>query len=252
MRRANVDDIGGPNWPAFCYLPLEYAGLVVAELMRSKRMLPTPILVTREASLVAGLSAWRMTQGVYRFDPTLYAKLIETPVDGNVPAAIFQHLPEWCVYLETPELLVPSTHGEIPLRGCFAWVDRVRETHQDILTLLLDGDGAALAVSHVPLVGTMDEALTNVSAKWRDAFIRGNAPTWPPNSFATTARRTLTPIVSLILYLCAEPADIAGQRGTPQPMQLIRRCRSGERLFEVEAPTVWGVGMRTSRPGDLM
>lgn len=240
MRRRNIDDIGGPNWPAFCYLPLEHAAMIVAELMHEEGVEPTPALVGREASLVAGLSAWRMTQGIYRYDPSLYATLIDTPMGDNLPAGMLQHLPEWCVYIETPQLLVPTMNGEIPLCGCYAWVDRARRTRQDVLTLLLDADGAQLAISHVPIVGTMEAAIRNVAVSWSDAYRRGNASAPPMDDFEIIARARLTPIVSLILHLCIKATDVSRQRG--MPMQPIRRWRSGERLFEADGPTIKHVG----------
>ena len=38
------------------------------------------------ACATQGLAAWRMTQGIYRIDPTLYAALSETPIAGDIPA----------------------------------------------------------------------------------------------------------------------------------------------------------------------
>ena len=51
------------------------------------------------------LAAWRVTQGIYRFDPTTFDALWETPVTGDIPTEVLFHLPEWCVYIPTPETL---------------------------------------------------------------------------------------------------------------------------------------------------
>lgn len=244
VRVANADEIGGPDWPQHCYLPLEHAGMIAVQLMRMDGVRPTPSNVARHASMIATLAAWRMTQGIYRYDPALYPALIDTPIDGDLPAAIIQHLPEWCVYIETPDMTVPTTQGDIPLRGTFAWLDRVRGAGHDILTLLLDTEGAELAVSHVPLIGTMQEALASIAAEWRYAHARGNAPTLPPASFEAVARKTLTPIVSLLLYLCAEASDISGRKGVPRNPEPIRTRRYGMRLFAADGPTTWEVGVR--------
>lgn len=244
VRVTNADAIGGPDWPEYCYLPLEHAGMIAATIMRADGVQLTPTTVARAASEIATLSAWRMTQGIYRYDPALYPALIKTPIDGELPAAIIQHLPEWCVYIETPDLTVPISAGEIPLRGTYVWLDRARGTRHDILTLLLDADGADLTVTHVPLIGTMREAMAKIAEDWRDAYARGNAPTLPPASFEAIAIKTLTPIMSLVLYLCTEAADISGRKGAPHNPTPIRTRRHGMRLFAADGPTTWDVGVR--------
>lgn len=244
VRAASADDIGGPNWPSHCYLPLEHAGMIAAQLMQMDGVRPTPTDVARHGSMIATLSAWRMTQGIYRFDPALYPALVDTPMDGDLPADVIQHLPEWCVYIETPDMVVPTTAGDIPLRGAFVWLDRARGTQHDLLTLLLDADGADLTVSHVPLIGTMQEALASITRDWRDAHERGNAPSPPPTSFELIARKTLTPIVSLVLYLCTEAADITGKKGMPGNPAPVRTRRYGMRLFPADGLRTWEVGVR--------
>lgn len=244
VRAANADDIGGPDWPSHCYLPLEHAGMIAAHLMQMDGVQPTPTSAARHGSIIATLAAWRMTQGIYRYDPALYPALVDTPLDGDLPAAILQHLPEWCVYIETPDMIVPTTRGDIPLRGTFAWLDRARGTSHDLLTLLLDAEGADLTVSHVPLIGTMQEAMESITRDWRDAHARGNAPSLPPASFETMARKTLTPIVSLLLYLCTDAADITGRKGAPGNPEPVRTRRYGMRLFPADGLRTWDVGVR--------
>lgn len=245
VRAANADDIGGPDWPSYCYLPLDHAGIIAAQLMQLDGVTPTPSNVARHASIFATLSAWRMTQGIYRYDPALYPALIDTLMDSDLPAAIIQHLPEWCVYIETPDMVVPTTQGDIPLRGTFAWLDRARGTRHDLLTLLLDAEGADLTVSHVPLIGTMQEALANVTRDWRDAYARGNATSLPPDNYESLARKTLAPIVSLVLYLCADAADITGRNGAaPGNPAPVRTRRHGTRLFPADGLRTWDVGVR--------
>ena len=46
----------------------------------------------RMASEAAFFGAWRTTQGVYRFDPTLYGELVATPVTGPIPTDILKRL----------------------------------------------------------------------------------------------------------------------------------------------------------------
>lgn len=91
-----------PAWPDWCYLPIAgWYSIVCADA-------GVPVLDHRHLKLIgdigrlAALGTWRMTQGVYRFDPELFAALVDTPITGDLPADLFYRLPEWCVYIETP------------------------------------------------------------------------------------------------------------------------------------------------------
>ena len=46
---------------------------------------------------------WRVTQGIYRFDPTTFDALWKTPVTGDIPTEVLFYLPEWCAYIPTPD-----------------------------------------------------------------------------------------------------------------------------------------------------
>ncbi|UHD15095.1 hypothetical protein [Thiocapsa bogorovii] len=53
----------------------------------------------------------------------------------------------------------------------------------------------------------------------------------------------LTPLVALLLYLCAENAEIVdGERRPANPMP--KRTKGGLRLFAPDAATAWDVGVR--------
>lgn len=58
------------------------------------------------------------TQGVYRFDKTLYEAVCTTPVSGEIPTELLYRLPESAVYFETPEM---KWNGET-VYGVFATV----------------------------------------------------------------------------------------------------------------------------------
>lgn len=52
--------------------------------------------------VLGALAAWRMTQGIYRFDTDIFSALWSTPIEGKIPVEILYRLPEWCVYIEAP------------------------------------------------------------------------------------------------------------------------------------------------------
>ena len=68
-----------------------------------------------------------------------------------------------------------------------------------------------------------------------------------PNDFAKgmsgVLRPVLEPLLSLLLYLCSQAAEVGdGQRrpANPEP----KRVKGGLRLFVAERPTTWDVGVR--------
>ena len=89
------------TWPDWCFLPLAGTYAIV-----SKGKAPPNQL--HHIGILGALAAWRVTQGIYRFDPTTFDALWKTPVTGDIPTEVLFHLPEWCVYIPTPD---QSWHG---------------------------------------------------------------------------------------------------------------------------------------------
>jgi hypothetical protein len=84
--------------------------------------------------IVGALAAWRVSQGIYRFDPDLAAAVAETPPEGELPTELLYRLPEWCVYVETPG----RTFQGHALHGFWAHLDWELGEGADELRLLLD------------------------------------------------------------------------------------------------------------------
>ena len=232
------------EWPSYVFMPLEAAGTIMMQSLLARGERPKrPGDLVRPASMLTLFSAWRLTKGIYRYDPVLYDAVVKTSPDGDIPAELLRRLPQWCVYLETPEMTAPLvTGGQARLHGVWAWLDRRRNEGLDILTLGLDTDGYP-SLGHVPLVGTLEQSLAKVEADWRAAAERGNTAGPPPQSFAGAARQTFAPILSLLLYLCSDVSEIGDgtHRPTnPQP----KRTRDGWRFTPADRPTTWNVGVR--------
>lgn len=101
------------DWPSVVYLPLERAGAATLAAIRASgdRGPLEPAQLSPAAVATQCLATWRMTQGIYRLDTTLYTALLETPVTGDIPGDVLLHLPEWCVYVETPGMTAPTEAG---------------------------------------------------------------------------------------------------------------------------------------------
>lgn len=239
-------------WPRAVYLPLEEAGEVAAAAWRAHGRQPTPATIVREACELQILAAWRLTRGVYRYDPTLAEALRSTPLTGALPTDALTRLPEWCVYIETPGEQLPMADGrQADLLGCFAALDWVSATRRDPddwtaaqshyqLMLGMDLNVAGLAVANVPLVGTLEQAIEAVVDQWSANTDRLGVRS-PSPAYADATRRYLPPLISRVLYLCADEADLGDRRpARPHP----RRTKQGYRLFPAERLTTWDVGVR--------
>lgn len=195
----------------------------------------TPLQVAKLVSPYATLAAWRMTQGIYRFDPALYQPLITTPLAGDLPADILLRLPAWCVYLETPGLAVPRRDGSgnALLRGAWARLNvEPDKSFSLVVGLDIEGD-AEFTHQHLPLSGSLDSSIDTVLRTW--------AVTDPGAKPAIAGY--LGPIVNLLLYLCSDGAEVAGDgpQGNPAPK---RTRRGGWKIFPAEGVRTWDVGVR--------
>src|SRR5690606_4806291 len=70
-----LDRSGLPDWPEWCYLPLGAAHAIVSASAGTQHLQPH---VLADVGRIGALCAWRMTQGIYRFDPALYPALTDT------------------------------------------------------------------------------------------------------------------------------------------------------------------------------
>ena len=127
--RAHAD-----QWPPHIYVPLEAAmeelPTALQEMGGRQALEEFATLGIDEAMLTvaSGLTwaSWRMGQGIYRFDPVLYPLLINTEGNADIPASMLMQLPEWCVYIETPGLKIPSLRlgvSDIELHGAWLRLD---------------------------------------------------------------------------------------------------------------------------------
>lgn len=223
-------DLG--TWPDWCYLPMAAAYAVVSQggAMPAGR--------AGDVARVAALAAWRMTQGIYRFDPAVYDAMRATPVAGDIPHSVLYRLPEWCVYIETPGMRV----GDAPLHGAWAHLEHDMGNGRAELRLLLDMDARLLPIPLHLGAWPLSESISRMmDTSAGIALARGGAPV--PRELAGPLHEVAEPIVSLLLYLCSQAAEIeSGQRrpSNPEP----KRTKRGWRLFQADRPTTWDVGVR--------
>lgn len=228
-------DIG--DWPDWCWLPMAAAYAVVSGGGR----LTSPAQAL-DVSAVAALAAWRLGQGVYRFDPALYGPVCDTPMAGDIPHEVLHRLPEWAVYIETPGLASPD--DGVALHGAYVHLEYdVARDGRTELRLLLDTDLALLPVplhlGHWPLAESLARATDQARA---NAVTRGITLGDAGANMARTVE-CVRPIVSLVLYLCSQAAEIGVDGRLPAKAGPVK-VKAGLRWFAAEKPAVWDVGVR--------
>jgi hypothetical protein len=76
--RARRKELG--DWPDWCFLPLAGAYAIVSGGKRLGADAPV-----EHVGILGALAAWRVTQGIYRFDSAIFDALWGTPVTGDIP-----------------------------------------------------------------------------------------------------------------------------------------------------------------------
>lgn len=225
--------------PEWCYIPQDD----LIRLVIQHGLFPLHLLVKGIAPLVI-LSAWRATQGIYRFDPDRLARLTKAPLIGEIPVEALQLLPEWCVYIDLPEPVVFSGktfYGFFatlsPLKGvpqlCLGWVGRGRSD--------FDIDG-------LPLQGTLEESIqhmieTVVSKRARTAL--GTRFSRLDEEDREDLRARFGFALPILLYLASVNADIrSGQGDQYQPEKKERSAVVRKGKHKAPGPRVWDVGWR--------
>ena len=116
-----------------------------------------------------------------------------------------------------------------------------------MLGLDAEGPYPHLPVCIVPLVGTLEESIRAVDAEWRDNYEAGLVDGVPSPGFVEGGQR-LSPLIALLLYLCADEAEIGDdtvRAQRPKPT----KTKQGWRLFP--APRADDMGRwRTHRCSD--
>lgn len=241
------------QWPSWCFLPIAAGMATVTENHDYKSMsIMEKSLAASMASSLTALATWRMTQGIYRFQPDMLDAVWETPLDAEIPVELFFRLPEWCMYIETPG----RKHMNLGVQnGFFVFLEHDVNNSRKELRLVFDvGEKPKLVGMPLHLSeNTIQASINSVVDSTTNEIVKQLGL---PDNIANNAlqgvsldhlREIATPAVSLVLYICslnAEMRDACGSSrspGRPRPT----KTRSGPRWFPAEQPTVWETGWRT-------
>lgn len=227
------------DWPSWCFLPSgEVAKLIARTPERSSRPGANLYIIT-------ALSAWRVTQGVYKFDPDLFDCVWNTSLDTRIPCEVLFRLPEWCVYVMTPGC---KYEGQ-DLHGFFAHLDDNTFSDRKELRILLDPGNEDLHLT-LPIDlsgGSLQSSLNNTRNMYL-GLLKGIAE---PAALAEFAALDLDwyagiigPLVNLLLYISSANADITNSSGLRPSRRSPKITRKGSRLFPPNRPAEWSVGFQ--------
>lgn len=182
---------------------------------------------------VASMYLWRMSKGVYRFAPEVYAALIAQPIDGEIPVEFFHRLPEWAVYIETPGYAFDGSE----IDGFVAHLDYSLMEHATDLQLLLFKRGVPeKRPVALPLRGgTLDDALRRLDKYDAEELGRVGKKS---ERLAATMHRDFAPLLQLVLYLCSDEPDM------PRVQHPRERMRASGAVDAPREPRIWDVGVR--------
>lgn len=210
-----------PDWPDWCWAPLAGAHAVIThhapeEVKRSDPLAPLP-----DTGGLGAVAAWRSTQGIYRFDRTLFDEVFDAQLTGKLPCEVLKRLPEWCCYIEMP---VPHVIGEDKLRGFFVHLEYDVTERAEILRFALDLEGHEyLRPLMVHLADTMEEGLERTLRHYRKGIIRrynGLIEAEYVKNMLESGRwdqdaELLRSLTSVAVFLCCEENDVPAPAPRP-------------------------------------
>lgn len=220
-----------PDWPNWCYIPLA-AGYAIHTQGADYS---GPIMDFKcGPGVITAAAAWRVSQGVYRFDADLYNSLISQPLDDKLPCEALHRLPEWCVYIEAfPNA---SFCGQ-PFSGFFAHLEKDMDDGREELRFVLmmdDGDNIPMPIH----LGdwTLDEGLQLMQVK-AQKNVSKLVPGFnlPPVDYV----KDVAPLLQLVLYLCADNIDMPNL-----PVHPKTRVRMSGQVDVPRELKFWAVGER--------
>lgn len=197
------------DWPDWCFLPMAAAAAFVQHHDLAPQCIAT----------FAALWTWNQTRGIYRFDEALVEALEDMDPDKALPTEVFENLPEWCPYIETPHI--------DESRGFWVHLEYDVNTGRRELRFLLDtpvgekytGPLPAL-ILHLPKGGTISQGVSLATEeKIRQTARRGFGNLDNPAIKEATMLiqqvvaephevREIAKRIPLVLYLCAENKDL--------------------------------------------
>lgn len=196
------------------------------------------------------LATWRISQGIYRFDPDVYASVIDSALECEIPSDLLMRLPERSVFVETPDLIFTFTNGvQTPIEGVWARIESITGTDEHFLVLqpLLQSEtqDRFLHAVRMPIAGRIDQ-LDNSTLENTASIHALSGRAVNKDEIRQAQRRVdvwSRPVLNLLLYLAAENSEI-GNDGERPVIPMPKMTKKGPRHFPPSLPKRWDVGVR--------
>lgn len=239
-----------PDWPAWCFLPMQGTSVVIIRNNSIARLTPDQ---ATDLLLLAPALAWRPSQDIVRFDRTIYDALGKTPLADDVPDDIFLRLPSWCLYIELYEnwhhgvfvyLDYDTAKKESALRMLFI----PRETGIPMPIILPLGYGS-ISAGFAAFQAEVEKNIIRQSDVFRHLYAELSESMKDQETVEEVARTDalVQHVLSLTLYLCSENSEWKSE-DTPDSAPHCaepKKVKAGWRLFPPARPRIWTVGEET-------
>ena len=228
-----------PNWPKWCFMPMAGFYAVISKATGYDRLPPELI---SDVGRLSAIATWRYSQGIYRFDPDIFDALWTTKLNGNLPGDVLLRLPEWSVYIETPEKKFEGSK----IFGFWAHLEHDANDNRRELRLLLDLEETLLPMPIHIGNWPLKTGLEKVMAESRK-YIPSTFDTEIPQEKEISAiSENYMPLISLVLYLCSDRPDFGADKKPLRP-KAKKTKKHGWRLFQAPGPTIWHIGDRIGK-----
>ncbi|POP40631.1 hypothetical protein CHU32_26200 [Superficieibacter electus] len=180
------------------------------------------------------LGTWRYSKGIYTLHPALLHALTETTLSDALPVDVLLRLPEWCIYIRTPGMIM---EGEA-LHGFWATInDNTSGNSNKRRLYLLINRESGVKMEYMPLKpGSISTLLNetfehNAAACHIDAESVGQLKKSEPfMTFINGEIGNFSKLLSIMLYICSDEPEIDSEHrpGTyPERPKPVKKKGSG-------------------------
>ena len=214
------------SWPDYCVLPINATAAYLTSIGADQQQMASC------CAELAALYAWRQNKVIYSFDRDLATTLIDQARDAEdsdvLPADLLFHLPYPVIYVKVRG--VWKSFDGAPYDGFFFWIDfdtNRNEPEARISFVTETYDSSFPQVLHLIPGATLGECIADTM---REVAKNIKRPYEVPRA-SELAENILGPI-ELVLYLCAQNAEIAQEPGASvrliEPKQRVIRDKASE------------------------
>lgn len=228
-----------PKWPDWCFMPLAAAYAIVSGGGENRL---SNIDQSLDVGVVGAMATWRLSKGIYRFDRDLFQALWDTPLNHELPIDLFYRLPEYCLYIETPGKNMMNNN----LHGFFVHLEHdINDGHVE-LRILLDFDSSPFPCPiHLDQEGILKSVSKAQEYSALQAQLHAGIDIGIDSESAKMQSDEITPLISLILYICSTNAEMINKDGMLKPNKpQAKKIKKGKKFFAAKSTMAWDVGLR--------